>query len=259
MSAQPKKQYDVPCELTTPHMIGQKVKDAQWLMAGHSRFEGLATYKDGAIDGDYGTLTAQATWRTKYWLGYPDKAIDRSFGQQLYEYLLKEPVTKLPAEFVARRKTRLAEAEQSVGKKALDKAITQIGTEESPYGSNLQKYGLWYGMNGVAWCAIFCSWCLGNTGYARFRYSFVPAVHSDATYCRNKLCVIRTPVPGDLVCYNWGGNRDAHIEFFEKWISQGSTFSAVGGNTGSRSFNNGGAVARETRYISNVAAFVRIT
>ena len=81
--AEKKKQYDVALELTTPRMKGQKVKDAQWLMAGNNRFEGLATYKDGAIDGDYGPLTAQATYRTKYWLGYADKAIDRSFGQQL--------------------------------------------------------------------------------------------------------------------------------------------------------------------------------
>jgi len=253
-----KKQYDVPLELTTPRMKGQKVKDAQWLMAGNNRFQNLATYKDGAIDGDYGPLTAQATYRTKYWLGYPYNAINRSFGQQLYEYLLEsDPITRLPPEFAARRKSRLAESEQSPGQKALDKAITQIGVEEYPRGSNFQKYGLWYGMNGVPWCAIFASWCFGNSGNTRFRYSYVPAIHSDAEYCRNKLCIVRSPVPGDLVLYNWGGTYDAHVEFFEKWTIQGSTFSAVGGNTGG-DFANGGEVHRSTRYISNVNVFVRV-
>jgi hypothetical protein len=256
----PKKQYSVPLELTTPRIQGQRVKDCQWLLAGNNRFAGLATYKDGAIDGDYGPLTAQATYRTKYWLGYPDRDINRSFGQQLYQYLLKsDPIVKLPAEFASRRKQRLEAAEQSVGRKALEHAVTQIGTVESPFGSNVQKYGLWYGMNGVPWCAIFCSYCFGHTGTTRFRYSYVPAVHSDAQYCRNRLCVVRSPSPGDMACYTFGGVADAHIEFFERWIVQGSTFSAVGGNTGEGNDANGGAVMRRTRYVSNVNAFVRLT
>ena len=35
----------------------------------------------------------------------------------------------------------------------------QLGTSETPPGSNKQKYGAAYGMNGVAWCAIFVWWC----------------------------------------------------------------------------------------------------
>lgn len=254
------KQYDTPLELTTPRMQGQAVKDAQWLMAGHNRFTGLATYKDGAIDGDYGPLTAQATWRTKYWLGYPEKAIDRSFGQTLYEYLLdSDPKKVLPEEYQARRKQRLAAAAQTHGKVALDKAITQLGTKESPFGSNRQQYGTWYGMNGVPWCAIFISWCFGNTGYKTFRYSYVPAVHSDASFCRNRLCVVRSPQPGDLALFTFHGTRDAHIEFFEKWQTQGNTFSSVGGNTSASNWSNGGEVGRQTRYASNISAFVRVT
>lgn len=250
------KQYEVALNLTTPHMHGQKVKDAQWLMAGHNEFKGLATYKDGAIDGDYGPLTAQATYRTKFWLGYPPKAIDRSFGQTLYELLTG--TLKLNADNVQRRNARLAAKAQSVGKEALDLAITQIGTKESPFGSNMQKYGSWYGMNGVPWCAIFISWCFAHSGTTRFRYSYVPAVHSDAIYCRNRLCVVRTPQPGDMACFNFS-TRDAHIEFFEGWKATGSTFSSVGGNTGPVDFSNGGAVLRNTRYVQNVGAFVRLT
>jgi hypothetical protein len=256
-----KKQYDVPLNLTTPHMHGQKVKDAQWLLAGHNEIKvggQLATYKNGAIDGDYGTLSAQATYRAKYWLGYPEKEVNRSFGQTIYELL--NGTLKLNADNLRRRKQRLdAVTTETVGQKALAAAIPEIGNHESPAGSNMNKYGSWYGMNGVPWCAIFCSWCFGHSGTTRFRYSYVPTVHSDASYCRNRLCVVRQPVPGDLALFSWSGIRDAHIEFFEKWISQGSTFQTVGGNTGSSSFNNGGAVERNTRYMGNVDVFVRVT
>jgi CHAP domain len=251
-----KKQYEIPLTLTTPHMHGQKVKDAQWLMAGHNKISGLATYKDGAVDGDYGTLTAQATFRTKYWLGYPEKEINRSFGQTVYELL--NGTLKLNEDNLRRRKQRLeAQTVETVGQKALATAIPEIGNHESPSGSNMNKYGSWYGMNGVPWCAIFVSWCFGHSGNTRFRYSYVPAVHNDARYCRNHLCVVRSPKPGDLACFNFG-NYDGHIEFFEKWLTS-NTFLSVGGNTGSASYNNGGEVLRSTRYTSNVDAFVRVT
>lgn len=256
-----KAQYAVPLNLTTPLMHGQKVKDAQWLLSGHNEIKTggpLATYKDGAIDGIYGTLTAQATYRAKYWLGYATDAIDRSFGQTLYELL--NGSLKLNADNLRRRKQRLDSVDTGTpGSKALAEAITQIGTKESPRGSNRNPYGSWYGMNGVAWCAIFCSWCFAHSGTTRFRYSYVPALHWDAINVRNGLCVVRSPQPGDMACYNWGHGPDAHVEFFEKWESQGYSFSAVGGNTGSLDFSNGGEVLRSTRYMGNVDAFVRLT
>ena len=49
--------------------------------------------------------------------------------------------------------------ELTVRQAALKRAITQLGVVESPPGSNNQKYGSWYGMNGQPWCMIFVSWC----------------------------------------------------------------------------------------------------
>src|SRR4029077_5508664 len=127
---------------------------------------------------------------------------------------------KLKEDNLRRRKERLAAVASSPGQAALEKAIPEIGNKESPAGSNYNKYGSWYGMNGVPWCAIFTSWCFSQSGYKNYRYSYVPAVHSDAIFCRNRLCVVRSPRPGDLVCFTFSGLRDCHIEFFEKWISQ---------------------------------------
>jgi hypothetical protein len=250
-------QYDVPLQLTTPSMVGQKVKDAQWLMAGHSKIDGLHTYKDGAIDGDYGPLTAQATYRAKYWCGYATRSLDKSFGQTIYEIL--NGSKKLTSEQQQLRRQRLAEVASNPGERALAKAVTQLGVKESPAGSNRQKYGAAYGMNGVPWCAIFCSWAFAESGYKTFRYSYVPFVHADAVANRNKLSIVRSPRPGDVVCFTFSGVKDAHIGFFEKWTAQGSTFQSCEGNTSGGSDANGGEVQRRSRSISLVSAFVRAT
>ncbi len=41
---------------------------------------------------------------------------------------------------------------------AIQIAKAEIGYAESPSGSNLNKFGKWYGMDGVQWCAIFISY-----------------------------------------------------------------------------------------------------
>src|SRR4030095_2697910 len=50
-------------------------------------------------------------------------------------------------------------SEGSVRGSALKKAISQLGTKESPAESNNVKYGSWYGQNYQPWCAMFVTWC----------------------------------------------------------------------------------------------------
>lgn len=140
---------------------------------------------------------------------------------------------------------------------ALAQAITQIGTVEDPPGSNNQPYGLWYGMNGVPWCAIFVSWCFESVvGSPSFKagsyYSYVPYIVSDARLKLNGLQTTDSPIPGDLACYdwNWDGTYD-HTGIFEAWTSAGSTFSAIEGNTSASDFSNGGQVLRCSRSVSS--------
>lgn len=253
------KEFAEPLYLVTPHMTGQRVKDAQYLLAGNNRFPGLATYKDGKIDGEYGPVTAQAAKSAKFWLGYPSSACDRAFGQTLYEYLRVNDWRPLPDAYRARRQARIDAAVKRPGELALAVAVTQIGTEESPFGSNRQKYGQWYGMNGVAWCAIFDSWCFDQAGHGKaFRYSYVPAVADDALHGRNGLRVVYSPLPGDLCCHTIAGVPNEHISFFERWIDQqAGSFYDVGGNTGPRSISNGGSVMRQERWRQNITHFVR--
>src|SRR5262245_29481020 len=97
--------------------------------------------------------------------------------------------------------------------KALDKAKGQLGYTESPAGSNQNKYGQWYGMNGVPWCAIFVTWAFETSGGSPSfqpgsRYSYVPYVVSDARANRNGLKTTDDPIPGDLVCYDWSWDTE---------------------------------------------------
>lgn len=252
------KQYADPLRFVTPHMRGPKVVDAQWLMAGHNRFKGLATMKDAQIDGDYGLISAQATKRTKFWVGYPLESCDMVFGQTLYEYLRPNNWRPLPEAYRLRRAARIRAATRTPGMKALAYAVTQLGTHEYPAGSNKQKYGVWYGWNGVPWCAIFDSYCFAHSGYTAFRYASVELIVMDARAGRNHLRIVHSPQPGDLACYTSHGDPYAHVAFFEKWLIAGQTFQDLGGNTGPASLSNGGAVMRGQRNLSQVTAFVRV-
>jgi hypothetical protein len=151
----------------------------------------------------------------------------------------------------------------------LAKAKPEVGVTESPANSNQQKYGSWYGMNGVPWCAIFCTWADQLSGapassFARgSRYSYVPYIVNDARIGKNGLSVISTPKPGDLVCYDWSrdGEYD-HIGIVETPPSPSGDFTAIEGNTSpssSGSQSNGGQVCRRSRNRnSQGTVFVRI-
>ena len=49
-------------------------------------------------------------------------------------------------------------------KDVLDIARSELGITEQPPESNHQKFGQWYGFDGVPWCAEFVSYCFYNAG-----------------------------------------------------------------------------------------------
>jgi hypothetical protein len=257
-------EFSRPLRLVSPHRRGPAVRDAQWLMQGHSRFGAeLAPYKDGELDGEYGPKTAVATSRAKFWLGYPLNSCDHVFGQTLYEYLRPKDWRPLPDAYHDRRVARVAAATATAGSKALAAAETHLGTRESPFGSNRQPFGVEYGMNGEPWCAIFVSCMFRDSGYVtptgtwRFRYSYVPTIWEDAVAGRNGLRRVWTPRPGDLACYDLHGELLAHVAFVRKPPTRGS-FVDLGGNTGPIDVSNGGEVASQSRSTAIVHGYVRV-
>lgn len=128
--------------------------------------------------------------------------------------------------------------------KFLSIAAGEIGTTESPIGSNNQKYGAWFGMNGVAWCAIFVSWCASQAGVSSLVPSSFSSVSQFMTWYSNKGWYRSkgsyTPKAGDIMIQKSGGA--SHIGIVESVNSSG--FTAIEGNSSNRvqrvtySFNN---------------------
>jgi len=252
------KEFARPLALVTPLIHDSiRVRDAQYLLS-NNRFPGLAPYKDGKKDDIYGPLTAQATARAKYWLGYPDSGIDGIFGQTLYEYLRKNHWRPLPAGYRARREERLKKAASTPGLNAWKKAQEYLGYHEEPHhGVNDSMFGRWYGLNYEPWCAMFESYCFAHTGWHRFMYSYVGAIYNDAIANRNGLRRVWTPQPGDIVGYRLHGDPYAHTAFFDHWVND-HTFVDLGGNTGPSSISNGGMVMRQEREKDIVSFFARV-
>lgn len=245
--------YSNPIVLSSPHERGARVRDAQYLMNGHSFF--AVDWLKGPVDGDWGLESAQAADAARWALGYPEPLCHTGvFGQQLYDHLRTDGNRKkLPLVYLARRRAR-ARLAQSVKLKALQGAISQIGVTEDPPGSNRQKYGVWYGLNGAFWCAIFVTYCQvvfgGDTRIFRRgnRSAWAYWVENMARQGLYGLRITSNPEPGDIVVYH---HNDGHTGIFEKWISRKSgTFYAIEGNTSAGSDDNGGAVERRKRSLS---------
>lgn len=128
--------------------------------------------------------------------------------------------------------------------KFLSVAAAEIGTTESPIGSNKQKYGTWFGMNGVAWCAIFVSWCANHAGVSSVVPDSFSSVSQFQSWYSNKGLYRKkgnyTPQPGDIMIQKSAGA--SHIGIVESVNSSG--FTAIEGNSSNRvqrvtyNFNN---------------------
>lgn len=239
--------------LTSPHLKGSVVKDVQFLLRNNH----FGNFGPGLRDGEYGEKTAAATRRAKYALGYAHP--DRKFGPKLYDYLSGK--RKLSAAMRLRRKLRLRKQRKVTTRKGKALALGLIEAKarvtEYPPGSNLQKYGRWYGFNGVPWCAIFVSWCMNHAGLPlrtalAFQWEYWGRAHSHG------LSITHDPEPGDIVVYHHG---QGHTGIFYRWVDRsGGHFQAVEGNTSAAgSQDNGGAVLVKDRYTGWApTVFVRV-
>lgn len=131
-------------------------------------------------------------------------------------------------------------------------AARQIGTVESPANSNMNKYGRWYGMDGVEWCAIFVSYCFYD---AKLPLSIT--IPKGFAYCPSGVDWFKangqwfnTPQVGDVVFYDWYPNTsdsDAwHVGIVESINADGSIM-AIEGNTAVGNDSDGGQVMRRRR------------
>lgn len=130
-------------------------------------------------------------------------------------------------------------------------AKAQLGTPETPPGSNRTKYGRWFGVDGVAWCAIFVSWCMNQVGES-LRSAWCDDWMNWAKQGRNGLRWVGQYDqirPGDLAIFDWDGGYSDHIAAVAVAHSDGS-WTSIEGNWADR-------VSQVTRGRANIRGFVR--
>lgn len=116
----------------------------------------------------------------------------------------------------------------------IEVAKGEVGTVET--GTDMTKYGAWFGWNGVAWCAIFVAWCANE---ANISTSIVPSYAGCGAVKRffsdqGRLYLSPsrngeyTPVPGDIIVFSADGVLFDHVGIVEKvengkvWIIDGN-------------------------------------
>lgn len=143
--------------------------------------------------------------------------------------------------------------------KILQTAIAELGEIEYPLNSNRQKYGKWYGLNGVPWCAIFVSWVYHIAGYPLGKIDSWLGIQ----YCPSALnhfkrinAVTKDPKPGDIAFFDWQlDGRFDHAGIFLQDNQDKLTFMSIEGNTAIGNDSNGGEVMIRQRKYKN-AVFV---
>ncbi len=137
---------------------------------------------------------------------------------------------------------------------------------EKPLGSNNTKGSQWWWRRAIGWCTVFASWCYWKAGSKVFRPNVLQAgriiragysqwseqILIDARAGRvTGLRLVKHPLPGDLVLWDWDGGYTDHTSVGE--VYDGGNVTSIDGNVGA------GYVERRTRSRGLVAAFVRVT
>ena len=137
----------------------------------------------------------------------------------------------------------------------LEIARGELGTKESPAGSNRVKYATWYGLPGQPWCVMFVMWVFAQAGAA------LPTRTASCTLLMNAAKKAGTWVtsgylPGDVVIYDWGANGvPDHCGIVES--ASGSAVTAIEGNTAVGNDSDGGEVMRRERQTRQILGAVR--
>lgn len=144
--------------------------------------------------------------------------------------------------------------------KIIEIAKKEIGYTEIPANSNKTKFGKWFGLDGLAWCGIFVSWCYAQAGFPLPKIGFTKGYAGCQTavayFTKNKK-ITTTPMPGDVVFFDWNlDGRYDHTGIFVRKIDK-DYFEAIEGNTSVSNQSNGGQVMLRKRKFGKGVLFVR--
>jgi hypothetical protein len=143
----------------------------------------------------------------------------------------------------------------------LQKAISQLGVEEIPRGSNagpaVEKYLKSVGLGkGYSWCMAFIYWCAKE---ASLDLKYLNPLYKTAGVLDmyNKEVDLRVTVPqsGDIFIMEFG-HGTGHTGIVES--VSGTTLHTIEGNTNNVSSREGYQVCRRTREIKTIKGFLRL-
>lgn len=124
-------------------------------------------------------------------------------------------------------------------------AAREIGYHEGNGKHN--KFGEWYGMDGVAWCMEFVQWVYHTAGMdLPFRTASCGELLRWYKKHRPE-CVSETPVPGCIVIFDFP-NTEYSTDHTGIFVSKSDTkITTIDGNTSNGNDSNGGWVQERTR------------
>lgn len=143
----------------------------------------------------------------------------------------------------------------------LQKAISQLGVEEFPRGSNagpaVEKYLKSVGLGkGYSWCMAFVYWCTKESATQLgvlnplWRTAGVLDMFNKEVDLR-----VKVPQPGDIFIMDYGKGM-GHTGIVEKVV--GTTLHTIEGNTNDEGSREGFEVCRKKRDIKNIKGFLRL-
>ena len=159
--------------------------------------------------------------------------------------------------------TRSEEEDSMTAETILALARKELGTAESPAGSNHVKYNTaYYGreVSGGAypWCCVFLWWLFQTAGAPELFYGGGRTASCSAlmTYAKSHGQFVTDYQPGDLVFLRFSGQSSPeHIGLVE--CLDGTSLVTIEGNTGAGNDTNGGAVMKRRRNVGLITVGVR--
>ena len=139
-------------------------------------------------------------------------------------------------------------------------ARKELGSTESPAGSNRTRYGRWFGLDGNPWCMMFIQWCFAQAEVTLPRKTASCGDLMRAAQAAG-CWIVRDFQPGDVVIYDFSGQRKTtqHCGIVEMELPDYGV-QAIEGNTSERgSQDNGGLVCRKARAQKYIIGAVRPT
>jgi hypothetical protein len=221
---------------------GQRVKDLQWLLAGHdpNTFSSVRPTFHWKPNGYFGPRTAAAVKQYKWKLGYPGNLVKPIAGPYLFDLLTGK--ANRPIRWVALAAHRLsvvAAAPTAIAVRIKTLEISQLGVTEVPLGSNrgpqVTIYQRATGAYGLAWCVSFQQWSFLTGGYGTFAFG-TASVYYAVDWAQPRGLLRARPKVGAIVAfidYDHAGHRipgTGHMGYVVKTTASGFVY--IAGNDG---------------------------